>query len=111
MSETVTYIRAKQFLPNINYLYCNATGNILDSQTKPTDGTIVDNVSDDEIMSQLREYRNQLLVSSDWTQLPDVPLDADAILAWKNYRQQLRDFPDTIDLVDWTGPDWPTPPS
>lgn len=111
MSNPITYIRAKQYLPNINYLYCNSTGNILDNQSEPTDGTIVDNVSDEEIMGELRQYRNNLLTTSDWTQLPDVPLDTTTVLAWKNYRQQLRDFPEEINLTDWTGPEWPTPPS
>ena len=53
----------------------------------------------------MRYYRNRLLVDSDWTQLPDAPVDA---AAWANYRQQLRDFPNS-----WTpGPiaDFPAAP-
>lgn len=55
---------------------------------------------------RMRTRRNELLVSSDWTQLPDAPVNA---AAWADYRQQLRDFPDT-----WTaGPtvDFPDPPT
>jgi len=47
-----------------------------------------------------------LLYESDWTQLPDAPVDRQA---WAAYRQQLRDFPAT-----WTpGPTatFPTPPT
>lgn len=50
--------------------------------------------------------RQQLLESSDWTQLPDVPISTKN--SWASYRQALRDitdqggFPDNID--------WPTPP-
>jgi len=47
-----------------------------------------------------------LLYESDWTQLPDAPVDH---AAWAKYRQQLRDFPAT-----WTpGPTvtFPTPPN
>ena len=34
--------------------------------------------------------RSEMLASSDWTQLPDVPLDTKN--AWLNYRQSLRDI-------------------
>lgn len=34
--------------------------------------------------------RNELLVASDWTQLPDTPTDKQA---WATYRQELRDIP------------------
>lgn len=46
--------------------------------------------------------RNALLASSDWTQLPDVPLSVEQKSDWAAYRQQLRDitsqtgFPDNI---------------
>ena len=36
----------------------------------------------------IRAERNRLLVESDWTQLPDAPVDA---AAWATYRQALRD--------------------
>ena len=36
-----------------------------------------------------RVERNKLLVESDWTQLPDAPVDA---AAWATYRQALRDI-------------------
>jgi hypothetical protein len=36
----------------------------------------------------IRAARNRLLVASDWTQLPDAPVDA---AAWATYRQALRD--------------------
>jgi hypothetical protein len=55
---------------------------------------------------QARVKRNTLLASSDWTQLPDVPLETKE--AWAVYRQALRDitsqsgFP--TDIV------WPTRP-
>ena len=40
----------------------------------------------------MRAVRNQLLASSDWTQLPDAQCDK---AAWATYRQALRDFPAT----------------
>lgn len=42
---------------------------------------------------QIRDERNQLLSSSDWTQLNDTPLDNTAKVAWTSYRQALRDVP------------------
>lgn len=37
--------------------------------------------------------RNSLLLFSDWTQLPDVPIDSEKRTAWAVYRQALRDVP------------------
>lgn len=55
---------------------------------------------------KLRNERNALLRSSDWTQMPDAPVDS---AAWATYRQQLRDLPaNTTDPRDVT---WPVPPS
>ena len=51
--------------------------------------------------------RAQLLVASDWTQLPDVPLETKE--AWAVYRQALRDITEQpgypLDVV------WPSPPA
>jgi len=52
---------------------------------------------------EIRRHRNQLLIESDWTQLPDAPVDQSA---WTIYRQSLRDiteqegFPEN---VEWPG--------
>jgi len=43
--------------------------------------------------AQVRGHRNELLLASDWTQLADAPLDADAKLAWQLYRETLRLVP------------------
>lgn len=37
-----------------------------------------------------RDQRNSLLAASDWTMIPDVPVDQ---VAWATYRQGLRDIP------------------
>jgi len=54
----------------------------------------------------LRKTRWQLLVSSDWTQAPDAPVDS---AAWAVYRQQLRDLP--ANTTDPRNVVWPEPPS
>jgi len=38
----------------------------------------------------VRQNRDRLLLESDWTQLPDVPLATQE--AWRGYRQELRDI-------------------
>ena len=39
---------------------------------------------------QIRLWRNAELKNTDWTQLPDAPVDK---VAWAEYRQSLRDLP------------------
>lgn len=52
---------------------------------------ILDRTDDPTILvARMRHLRDRLLVESDWTQLPDAPVDR---AAWAKYRQALRDFP------------------
>ena len=44
------------------------------------------------LVARVRHFRDRLLAESDWTQLPDAPVDR---AAWATYRQALRDFPAT----------------
>lgn len=53
----------------------------------------------------IRNKRNSLLVKSDWTQLPDAPVDVEA---WSTYRQALRDI--TLQ-ADPFNVQWPVPPA
>jgi hypothetical protein len=53
----------------------------------------------------IRAERNKLLVESDWTQLPDAPVDA---AAWATYRQVLRDVTDQANPFAVI---WPESPS
>jgi len=48
--------------------------------------------------------RNKKLLDSDWTQLPDAPVDKEA---WAEYRQKLRDLPKTTDTLNVVWPDRP----
>lgn len=60
----------------------------------------------EEVVGLALAQRARLLVSSDWTQLPDVPLATKE--AWATYRQALRDITDQpgypLTIV------WPIPP-
>lgn len=55
---------------------------------------------------QVRNQRDNLLVKSDWTQLPDVPLATKEV--WSIYRQELRDI--TLQ-TDPSNIIWPTKPT
>ena len=56
----------------------------------------------------LRAERNARLAASDWTQVPDAPLDAETKARWDRYRQELRDLPGhTKNPME---PNWPGPP-
>ena len=53
----------------------------------------------------IRDERNKLLAECDWTQLPDVPVDA---AVWATYRQELRDVTTQADPFAIV---WPESPS
>jgi hypothetical protein len=55
-----------------------------------TDEQIAERVADE--LRKVRRKRNELLLASDWTQLPDSPLAESARSLWANYRQALRDI-------------------
>lgn len=54
----------------------------------------------------LKSRRMYLLSASDWTQVPDAPVDH---AAWAAYRQALRDLP--ANTADPRDPQWPSPPA
>jgi hypothetical protein len=63
------------------------------------------NATNEQLWEQIRLWRNAQLAASDWTQLPDAPVDA---AAWAIYRQQLRDIDDTKPAADYVSPTTPT---
>lgn len=50
----------------------------------------------EQIVASVRAERNALLTASDWTQMPDAPLDAMAKANWAHYRKALRDVDFTV---------------
>jgi len=55
------------------------------------EGNFIKPEPDFEMLAKVvRIRRNQLLDESDWTQLPDAPVNAET---WKTYRKSLRDIP------------------
>ncbi|WP_282052758.1 tail fiber assembly protein [Phaeobacter inhibens] len=66
-------------------------------------------------MAAIRRRRDKLLAGTDWTQMPDVPIDLKIWgsrrayrRAWRKYRKALRDLTDTI--TDVGNVTWPQPP-
>jgi hypothetical protein len=87
-------------------------GRVSEPNKMVVDGEIVDRPkSEDELrreaIGQVLTRRSVALVSSDWTQIGDVPLNNKE--AWATYRQALRDIPKQegypFNVV------WPTEPS
>ena len=54
----------------------------------------------DRAIADLRQRRNGLLSSSDWTQLPDTTLTNDEKTAWMNYRTELRNITNGLTTVE-----------
>jgi hypothetical protein len=79
-------------------------------KTKVVGGNIVSHdpvvvVSTEELLGEVRAKRNLKLMATDFTQMPDSPVDG---TLWLEYRQQLRDITDQEDLENVV---WPTPPA
>ena len=53
----------------------------------------------DRAIARLRQKRNSILASSDWTVLSDSPLSAELKTAWLEYRQDLRDITEGVNTV------------
>lgn len=56
--------------------------------------------------AQVRGVRNDLLMASDWTQIPDAPVDT---AAWTSYRAELRAVPEQPGFP--YDVNWPTEPT
>lgn len=71
---------------------------VFDKPLKPNDFSIFDYVSKQWVSDntlacdEVKLNRNRLLYQSDWTQLPNSPLDTEKKQQWADYRQQLRDI-------------------
>lgn len=77
-----------------------------------TQNYIVSDLSADESAEKvgaqwnvIRVERNKLLIESDWTQLPDAPVDA---AAWATHRQALRDITTEANPFAIVWPESPT---
>lgn len=104
----MTYYRLLQFHPQIGITLCDDVGNYYTEL--PVGAVAVDSPPVDQAMHELRQYRNMLLQNTDYTQLEDAPLTPAQKEAFRDYRQELRDYPEKIDTAAWSGPPWPVAP-
>tara|TARA_S200002703_G_scaffold120670_1_gene106498 strand:- start:1935 stop:2327 length:393 start_codon:yes stop_codon:yes gene_type:complete len=93
-------------------------GTANDATQRVVDGKVVDKPeppdSDKNVfaMSDLRSARDQILQSSDWTQLPDSPLAEGKKIEWQEYREKLRNLPsENQDILDIDDVSFPAPPA
>lgn len=56
----------------------------------------------------IREKRDELIAKTDWTQIPDAPLSESKKAEFAEYRQALRDLPESTDNPDEIV--WPVKP-
>ena len=81
---------------------------IVDGKPLRKEDEVIARQEEEDLSHKLRRKRNLILSRTDWTQMPDAPLDAAKKEEWKVYRQQLRDLP--ANTVDPRQVEWPTPP-
>jgi hypothetical protein len=91
-------------------------GNFPDDKYYIVDGTAVEKelievpgqepVPEPITAGEIRALRNELLKSTDWTQLEDSPVDK---TVWATYRQALRDVPEQEDFPESVV--WPAIPN
>lgn len=103
-------IRGEQIYENVDWSSS--------TQPKPSKEEVnekIEELTSQEPMRRLRTHRDLLLKECDWVVLSDVTLTEEKKTAWLNYRQALRDLPNTespeIDGPFITNVNWPTPPA
>ena len=68
-------------------------------------------ITKEQIYTAIRGRRDYMLQRSDWSQLPDAPLDTEQKTLWTTYRQALRDMPATYpDIESLEDVIWPQEP-
>ena len=65
---------------------------------------------DAKVAESNRKTRNDLLDTSDWTQMNDSPLTNELKTAWATYRQELRGLTDVDAWPNLAEDDWPVAP-
>ena len=69
---------------------------------------VAENKPQAEVAQRVRSMRDQFLIDSDWTQMPDIPLDGSTQASWATYRTALRDISTQEGFP--TNVTWPTAP-
>ena len=80
--------------------YSTDTYIVVDKKIKKKSKKIIVEQNKKQAQIDLRNYRNSILDSSDWTQCVDSPLSDIKKLEWQTYRQELRDLPATYKDIE-----------
>lgn len=94
-----TYISCEH--SEVNELYENMSmkdgyKNIIPKPSKEEYMSLITPIFKTKMINAIRIKRNELLLNSDWTQIPDVELTNKN--EWKTYRKLLRDLPANINI-------------
>lgn len=88
LQSTVTRIKENKVIDILEY-----ESDILRAVEEIKNQQLLENSSKAEVTEDsITSKRNALLFESDWTQLPDSPLNTEQKELWKEYRQSLRDI-------------------
>jgi hypothetical protein len=74
---------------------------------KYVNGEVIESVkplTNEQKLIPIKLHRNELLKASDFMVLADAPYTAEQLILIKEYRQALRDLPETVDLDNPTYP-------
>lgn len=64
------------------------------------------------VLEEIRMVRDRMLLASDWTQVVDSPLTDEQKASWLEYRQQLRELPQTYaNAINIDSVTYPEPPT
>lgn len=107
----ISHMQGDRNLAEVNKPYVEGkfpaeTHHIVDGVAVPKDASEIEAQEIAKAWVNLRTLRDGLLKDSDWTQVPDAPVDQ---AAWKAYRQALRELP--ANTTDPRQVVWPTQPN
>lgn len=94
------------YQPCIEGKYSDEEYLILDGVPVRKDQAVIDAKNLEKAWFELKDMRTRMLKDTDWTQVPDAPVDQ---AAWATYRKALRDLP--ANTTDPANPAWPEPPN
>jgi hypothetical protein len=96
------------YTKNIVELTPTQSGSVYVQTWSITDATTDEiNQRIEEKWIDIREERDSLLTSTDWTQSADSPISGSKLVEWQTYRQSLRDITSQSNPYSITWPDKP----
>lgn len=93
---------------NQDYIINDWVGDI--TLASVVNGEVITEEPIDQTENITRGMRDNLLANSDWTQMPDSPLNNEEKTNWQTYRQELRDLFNNFTYTNLEDVNWPTPP-